>query len=348
MFVDRVLLHLIAGKGGDGAVAFRREKFLPKGGPFGGNGGNGGSVVFRSSPHPFSLEAFRNLRTIKAPNGKPGGSNHQTGKTGSNIFLDIPLGTLLKDAHTGEVLCDFVSPQEFVACQGGKGGKGNSTFKSPTNQTPRESTPGTLGEIKEVVLELKLIADIGLVGLPNAGKSTLISSLTQTKARTGAYPFTTLQPNLGFVELQDGTKKCIADIPGIIRGAHKNKGLGLAFLRHIERTQALLFVVDLFSPTAVEDFSLLRDELSSYDPHLLEKPYLLLLNKIDIPGGKELAEHFMESYPEEIPLLISAKTGAGCDALKTYLRGLFFKQAAASCPNAAVFSDPEEPTIPLE
>ncbi|MEL7431963.1 MAG: GTPase ObgE [Chlamydiota bacterium] len=327
MFVDRVQLRLLAGKGGDGVAAFRREKFLPKGGPFGGDGGDGGSITFRASPHPFSLEAFRNLRTIAAKNGQHGGANHRTGKRGENLSFDVPLGTLIKDMATGETLFDFTEKEQFfIACKGGKGGKGNAHFKSPTNRTPREFTLGTKGETKEVILELKMIADIGLVGLPNAGKSTLITSLTPTSAKVGAYPFTTLKPNLGLLTFESGVKKFIADIPGIIRGAHQNKGLGHAFLRHVERTRVLIFVLDLFSPTLLDDFTTLQEELMAYNPELLKKPSLLFLNKIDLPGADQLVTPFLEKHPNLSPILVSAKEKIGLQEAITSLETLFSSQ----------------------
>mgnify|MGYP001799464170 CR=1 FL=1 len=227
MFIDRVHLLLSAGKGGDGVAAFRREKFIAKGGPYGGDGGHGGSIILKASSHPFSLESFRNTKFIKAKNGASGGSNHRTGKNGPNCILELPLGTLVRDAASGKILFDFTSAEDsYIICKGGKGGKGNSHFKSPTNRTPQEFTLGTMGEEREVVFELKLIADIGLVGLPNAGKSTLISALTPSPAKIGAYPFTTLKPNLGQITFPSGEKAFIADIPGIIKNAHQNKGLG--------------------------------------------------------------------------------------------------------------------------
>lgn len=334
MFLDRVQLRLVAGKGGDGLASFRREKFLPKGGPHGGNGGHGGSITFKASPHPFSLESFRNSHLICAKNGAQGGTNLCTGKNGASIELPIPLGTLIKDAKTGNILFDCTSlDQSYTACKGGKGGKGNTHFKSPTNRTPQQFTLGSLGEEKEVILELKLIADIGLVGLPNAGKSTLISSITPLSAKVGAYPFTTLKPNLGLLTFSEEDRCFIADIPGIIAGAHKNKGLGLDFLRHIERTKILLFVLDPFSPTFLEDFATLQNELKAYREDLLEKPSLLVINKSDIPGSDQLIEEFQKTYPNEKPLILSAKEETGLNVLKTKLHSLFLEEKQTSEKN---------------
>ena len=245
MFIDRVTIELAAGKGGNGVVAWRREKYIPKGGPCGGNGGKGGSIILQADTQVFSLDWFRNRRILKAENGQAGGSNNRQGKNGKDLVLKVPCGTLVKDMTTGEILHDFTADkEEFVLCRGGKGGKGNDCFKSPTNQAPNYCTEGTEGGQVKVELELKLIADVGLVGFPNAGKSTLISALADVKVKIAPYPFTTLQPNLGFIQCEDYSRIYIADIPGIIEGAHQNRGLGFEFLRHIERTRLLLFVLD--------------------------------------------------------------------------------------------------------
>ena len=226
MFVDKVTLTLSAGRGGNGVVAWRREKFIPKGGPCGGDGGKGGSIYLQTNDESVSLEHLRNRRLINAPNGRPGGANNCSGRKGEDIVITVPCGTLIKDASTGEVLLDLTAPGEkLLFCKGGKGGKGNINFKSPTNQAPNICTPGELGQVKEVELELKLIADIGLVGIPNAGKSSLMSQVTDLEVKVGAYPFTTLFPNLSYIQFEDGSRLLVADIPGIIEGAHLDKGL---------------------------------------------------------------------------------------------------------------------------
>lgn len=325
MFVDSAKIELRAGKGGNGVVAWRREKYIPKGGPVGGNGGNGGSILITSDPHIPSLESFRNRRHIHAENGIPGGGNLQQGRSGKTLVLEVPCGTLVKNAKTGEVLFDFISAgQEFQICKGGKGGKGNHCFKSPTNQAPHICTPGTEGESIEIELELKLIADIGLIGMPNAGKSTLMSALTSVRVKIGAYPFTTLQPNLSYLYLEESKRLLLADIPGIIENAHLNKGLGFAFLRHIERSAALLFVIDVSGfegRSPLDDFLVLRNELKAYRPELLDKPFLVALNKIDQEGAEEPLKHFYDNYPfaKETLFPISAAQKLGLIPLREAL-----------------------------
>lgn len=300
MFVDTVQLQLLAGKGGNGVIAWRREKYIPKGGPAGGDGGNGGSIILEADPQIPSLEHLRNRRIIKAQNGMPGSGNNRKGKNGKDLLLKIPLGTLVKDLTTQEILCDFIEEgQQWKICSGGKGGKGNSRFKTSTHQAPYVCTKGTPGQSCEVELELKLIADIGLVGMPNAGKSTLISKLAHREVKIAPYPFTTLRPNLGI--LQHGESRLlIADIPGLINKASQNKGLGISFLKHVERTSMLLFVIELApyqERDPFEEFLMLRRELESYDPELLTKPFLVALNKIDQEGSQDLAASFRVRYP---------------------------------------------------
>jgi GTP-binding protein len=300
MFLDQVELQLIAGKGGNGVIAWRREKYIPKGGPAGGDGGNAGSVILKAESEVHSLEDYRNRRILKAQNGQPGGSNNCKGKNGQDLVLKIPRGTLVKDCKTKEVLFDFTETgQEWKICQGGKGGKGNSHFKSPTHQAPFVCTEGTEGEARDVELELKLIADVGFVGMPNAGKSTLISELAHIEVKIAPYPFTTLRPNLGIVQFDDFSRILIADIPGIIQDAHADKGLGLSFLRHIERTSTLVYLIELApyqDRDPFEEFTLLRKELEKYNPEMLKKPFLVALNKIDQEGTRELADGFKAKY----------------------------------------------------
>lgn len=322
MFIDRVTVDLSAGKGGNGVVAWRREKFIPKGGPCGGNGGNGGSVILQADPELFSLEYFRNRRILKAENGRPGGANNQSGKNGKDLILKIPCGTLVKDGHSGEILFDFTEPeQEWVVCKGGKGGRGNESFKTPTNRAPNISTPGTEGQAITLEFELKLIADVGLVGFPNAGKSTLISTLTHVRVKIAAYPFTTLQPNLGYIETENYSRIFIADIPGIIEGAHRNRGLGFEFLRHIERTKLLIFLLDasgIDGRTPMDDYRILRAELEAYNPEMMERPFMVVLNKIDTEEAQENVKRFKEEIDLKPSLLfeISALTGEGIPKLR--------------------------------
>lgn len=319
MFVDRVTLQLAAGKGGDGTVAWTRLKYVPKGGPCGGNGGKGGSIILRASVNIPSLEAYRNRKLIKAKNGQPGGRNLCSGKNGEDLVLEVPCGTLIKDADTGAILYDLTQDkQEVILCKGGKGGRGNDSFKSPTNRAPNQFTPGLAGEELHAEFELKLIADVGLIGFPNAGKSSLISALAHVKVKVAPYPFTTLVPNIGYIKNPDYSRIYIADIPGIIEGAHLNKGLGLEFLRHIERTGLLLFVLDasgIDGRDPMADFKVLKSELKSYLPELLKRPYLIALNKIDDDASEPNLKAFKKAFPKEKPHLISALTGEGLSTL---------------------------------
>lgn len=327
MFVDRVTLSLSAGKGGNGVVAWRREKFIPKGGPSGGNGGKGGSVILQADAQIFSLQWFRNRRILKAENGMPGAHNNQQGRNGKDIVLKVPCGTLIKDPKTGEILRDLTADgEEWVICKGGRGGRGNDSFKTPTHQAPNICTEGTEGEACEVELELKLIADVGLVGFPNAGKSTLITALAKVRVKIAAYPFTTLQPNLGFIETDEYRRIFIADIPGIIEGAHRNKGLGFEFLRHIERTKLLIFVLDasgIDGRTPLHDFEILRSEIKTYNAEMLERPYLVALNKIDTEESVENVKLFREKFDLGESLFeISAQNGDGIPALREAIERL--------------------------
>ncbi|HSX10094.1 MAG TPA: GTPase ObgE [Chlamydiales bacterium] len=333
MFVDTVTLSLSAGKGGNGVIAWRRQKFIAKGGPAGGNGGNGGSIYLEAHPQVHSLEDYRNRRILKAENGHDGGSNDCTGKTGKDLALKIPLGTLVKDPKTGEVLCDFTEAgQRWKICTGGRGGKGNTCFKTSTHQAPFVCTAGTPGEAIEVDLELKLIADVGFVGMPNAGKSTLISELAHIEVKIAPYPFTTLRPNLGIMEFDDFSRILIADIPGIIENAHENKGLGISFLRHIERTSTLVYLIEMAphqERDPFEEFLMLRRELEAYNPAMLEKPFLVALNKIDQEGASELAAAFRARYPFDPATLfeISALEGTHIARFKEAMRALAQREA---------------------
>lgn len=321
MFVDRAFIQFSAGKGGNGVVAWRREKYIPKGGPAGGNGGKGGSIIFEADAEIPSLDWFRHRRLLKAENGGAGGGNCRQGRNGTDLILKVPCGTLVKNGNTGEILHDFTQNKErWTLCKGGRGGRGNDSFKTPTNRAPNQYTEGSEGESCYIELELKLIADVGLVGFPNAGKSTLISSLAGLRVKVAAYPFTTLQPNLGFIELENYQRIYIADIPGIIEGASHNRGLGLEFLRHIERTKLLIYILDasgIDGRTASHDFRILREELEAYNPELLDRPYLVALNKVDTEESKEHIEQFSKDYkfPPHTLFKISAAYGDGLEAL---------------------------------
>lgn len=291
MFIDYAVIDVTAGKGGDGAVAFRREKFVPKGGPSGGNGGKGGSVIIEAHHNLNTLLDFRYKKKFKAENGEMGSNSLKDGKNGKDIIIKVPLGTVVKDFNTNQVLFDLnEETKRVVLATGGKGGKGNSNFATPTNQTPRYAEEGKSGEYKKVILELKLIADVGLVGFPNAGKSTLISTISAARPKIADYPFTTLEPNLGIVKYRTYDSFTVADIPGIIEGAHKGKGLGHKFLRHIERTKIILFLIDITSENYENDYEILYNELRNYSDKLIEKKILLSLSKADLADDEKLEE----------------------------------------------------------
>ena len=324
MFTDRVTIKLVAGRGGNGVIAWTRGKFLPKGGPCGGNGGKGGSITLESTNDLFSLDHFRNTTIVKAGNGGDGGQNCRSGKHGGNKTLRVPCGTLVRDLCTGELLMDLVkSGTKFEICHGGKGGLGNDHFKSPTNRTPQKCTQGREGESLEVELELKLIADVGFVGLPNAGKSTLLSVLTPNKVKIGDYPFTTLKPNLSYIEFSDYYRIFLADIPGIIKDAHKGRGLGLEFLKHIERSSVLVYVIDVTNQPE-EDYLLLQEELRAYNPALLERPSLICLNKCDELSSNEPIDSFKKLFETTTVRVhaVSALLEISLDALINEMRTL--------------------------
>ncbi len=289
MFVDYVEIFVKAGDGGDGAVAFRREKYVPKGGPAGGNGGKGGDVVFLAERNLQTLLDFRYKRKYEAENGKPGGTSLKDGRGGEDLVIHVPIGTIIKDAESGKILSDLNEEgMRFIAAKGGRGGKGNSNFATPTNQTPRYAEDGKPGEERKISLELKLIADVGLVGFPNAGKSTLISSISAAKPKIADYPFTTLTPNLGIVQYKEYKSFTVADIPGIIEGAHEGKGLGHRFLRHIERTKILLILIDVSSEDVQTQYDTILSELEKYSEILTGKKKLLAFSKADLLPPDEI------------------------------------------------------------
>ena len=291
MFVDYAVIEVHAGKGGDGAVTFRREKYVPKGGPSGGDGGNGGSVLLKANSNLHTLLDFRYKKKYSAGNGAKGGSSLKDGKNGSDVIIQVPVGTVIKDAETEELIFDLnADGKEIILVKGGKGGKGNSKFATPTNQTPRFAEDGKPGEKKKVILELKLIADVGLVGFPNSGKSTLISKISSAKPKIADYPFTTLEPNLGIVKYKDFKSFTVADIPGIIEGASQGKGLGHQFLRHIERTRIILFLIEITSENLEDDFNVLMKELKSYSPELIRKKIIVSFSKSDLYDSKKIKE----------------------------------------------------------
>jgi GTP-binding protein len=321
-FIDEAFITVQSGDGGNGCVSFRREKFVPRGGPDGGDGGKGGDVILRGTSRRRTLYPFRFKRQFKAPKGGSGQGSRKTGKNGSDVVIEIPPGTLVKYADTDEIFHDFTeSGQETVAVKGGRGGKGNYHFRSSTNRAPRFAQPGEPGQELSLKLELKLLADVGLIGLPNAGKSTLISAISSANPKIGSYPFTTLTPNLGVVQSDWGDPFVVADIPGLIAGAHQGAGLGIRFLKHIERTRILVHLVDVDSvdpEQPLDGYETVNRELAQYKPELARKPQLLVLNKLDLPGAKEKAGVFraaIESETDLDVLLISAIKNTGTKQL---------------------------------
>lgn len=318
-FIDQARISVKAGNGGDGVVRFRREKYVPAGGPAGGDGGKGGDVVFEVDSGLSTLIDFRYKRKYRAEDGEPGGSSNKHGKDGMDLVIRVPAGTLVKDAKTGDVLVDLVAPgQRAIIARGGRGGRGNTHFKSPTRQAPGFAEKGQPGEERDVVLELKLIADVGLVGYPNVGKSTFISVVSAARPKIADYPFTTLVPNLGVVSMGDGNSFVIADIPGLIEGAHAGVGLGHEFLRHVERTQVLIHMLDISGVEGRdprEDYQKINLELEKYSPELAKRPQIVVANKMDLPDAQRNLEAFRERYPELEVLPISAATGQGIDTV---------------------------------
>jgi GTP-binding protein len=322
-FVDEAVITVQAGHGGRGCVSFRREKFIPKGGPDGGDGGKGGDVVLKADTQRRTLYQFRFKRQFKAPNGQPGLGSRKTGRNGTDLTVSVPPGTIVSDADTGQIIKDFLEPGEhYILAKGGRGGRGNARFKSSTHRTPRFAQPGEPGGEYRLKLELKLLADVGIIGLPNAGKSTLISKISSAHPKIGDYPFTTLTPELGVVHTDWADPFVVADIPGLIDGAHHGAGLGIQFLRHIERTRVLIHLVDAtdIQPDApLKNYETIRNELVSYNPALGEKPQLLVLSKLDLPGAGEGVEAFRRHFDDEEVIQISSHTGDGLTELKSRL-----------------------------
>ncbi len=322
MFIDFAKIAIKAGNGGDGKVAWRREKFEPAGGPFGGDGGNGGSIILKADEGIRTLMDFRYKRSYSGEPGENGRSKKQFGKAGQDITLKVPVGTLVKDEETGGVIVDLnEKDQTFIIAKGGKGGRGNAKFATPTRQAPGFAESGTKGESRNIILELKLLADVGLIGFPNVGKSTILSTMSAAKPKIANYHFTTLKPNLGVVRIEDEKSFVIADIPGLIEGAHEGAGLGHAFLRHIERTRILVHVLDISGSEGrdpLEDFYKINNELNKYNLKLENRPQIVAANKMDIPGAeeelervtKELKSKGYKVYP------VSAASLEGIDTLK--------------------------------
>jgi len=315
-FVDYVKIYCRSGNGGPGSAHLRREKFIPKGGPDGGDGGRGGHIILKGNSQMWTLLHLRYKRHIFAENGGPGGQQLSTGADGKDIIIEVPLGTIAKQESTGEILFEITGHgDEKILARGGRGGLGNNHFKSATNQTPRYAQPGEPGIEDAFILELKILADVGLVGFPNAGKSTLLSVVSAAKPKIADYPFTTLVPNLGIVSYRDGLSFVMADIPGIIEGAHEGKGLGIRFLRHIERNSILLFIIPADSRNIMDEYDILVNELKMYNPELLDKKRLLGISKADL-ADDEIRNELRKELPELPRVFFSAITGEGITTLK--------------------------------
>ncbi len=321
MFIDQVSISVKGGDGGDGCCSFRREKYIPLGGPDGGDGGKGGDVILEVDPNLSTLIDLRYKKVYQAENGKPGKGNQMTGRSGKPLTIRLPPGTLVKNEETGELLVDLKeSHQQFVVAKGGLYGQGNARFKTSTNRAPKKFGKGKPGEFSPLFLELKLLADVGIIGFPNAGKSTLISRISNARPKVAGYPFTTLVPNLGIVKLEEGESFVAADIPGLIEGAHEGKGLGHQFLRHIERTRLLLHLIDFSDPDSenlLDRYHKLQRELKAFSAHLFLKPQILVATKIDDPQSKINLEKVNKLMKETNPLFftISSVTGEGIQDL---------------------------------
>ena len=311
-FIDYVKIFCSSGHGGAGSAHLHRAKYVPKGGPDGGDGGRGGHIILRVNPQLWTLIHLRYRKVVNAENGSPGGAALRKGKNGTDIVLEVPQGVVVKDAKTEEVIQELVEPgQEFILCRGGRGGLGNNNFKSATNQTPRYAQPGEEGVEGWFIFELKVLADVGLVGFPNAGKSTLLASVTSARPKIANYAFTTLEPNLGIVRYRDDRSFVIADIPGIIEGAHEGKGIGIRFLRHIERNSVLLFMVSSEEEDIAAAYNVLLGELRMYNPELLIKDRVLAVTKCDLADDERKAA-IKASLPGDVPaVMISSVTRVG-------------------------------------
>jgi GTPase len=311
-FVDVAEIHVKAGDGGNGAVSFRREKYVPKGGPDGGDGGRGGSVILRANRHLTTLLDFQYRNSYSAPRGDNGAGATKTGKSGADLVVELPEGTMVRNAEGGDIIADLTKhDEEFIVARGGKGGRGNATFATSTDQAPRRAEHGQKGEERTIALELKLLADVGLVGLPNAGKSTLISVISAARPKIADYPFTTLVPNLGIVRVSEGRSFVVADIPGLIEGAHQGRGLGIQFLRHIQRTKVLVFLLEASRGMLKEDFEVLMNELRSFDAELVRKKCLIAITKIDTLDAPALKKLRNVKLGRRELHFISAVSGAG-------------------------------------
>lgn len=330
-FIDEALISVQSGDGGNGCVSFRREKYVPRGGPNGGDGGKGGDVVFKTTSRMHTLYSFNFKKHFRAERGKHGRGKNQSGKSGKDLIIFVPPGTLIKEAETGRVLKDFVrSDESFLGVRGGRGGLGNQHFASPRNRAPRYAQKGEPGQTLSLKLELRLLADVGIIGLPNAGKSTLVSKLSSARPKVADYPFTTLTPTLGVVAHQGTGPFVIADIPGLIEGAHRGVGLGTRFLKHVERSRFLLHLIDLSavpSEDPLSPFHTVNQELQQFSQTLAQKAQVIVLNKVDKPGTLAVAQELRNAFqPLNLDVwVISAVTGEGLEQLRDHLAGLVEK-----------------------
>ena len=320
MFIDRAVIQVKAGDGGNGCVSFRREKFVPKGGPDGGDGGHGGDVILVADESLSTLLDFQYRHHFRAQNGSHGQGSTRHGKRGGSLIVPLPVGTVVKDTSTGDLIADLLQHgQQIVAARAGRGGRGNARFATSTRRAPRIAEPGTPGQERRLELELKLIADVGLVGFPNAGKSTLLRAVSAARPKIADYPFTTTEPYLGVVALPDGRSFVLADVPGLIEGAHQGAGLGHEFLRHISRTRVLIHLIDLSAPDRdpLGDFAVVNSELWQYDPVLKQRPMLVALNKVDIPEARAKVQHVARAIAAggSPAFPISGATGEGVETL---------------------------------
>jgi GTP-binding protein len=335
-FIDEAVIEVAAGDGGRGLVSFRREAMMPRGGPDGGHGGKGGDVVVVADPGCLTLLDHRYRRSYKAEAGDPGGPNDRTGRSGEDLVIPLPVGTVVTDEESAEVLADLTAPGErVVLAHGGRGGRGNASFATPTRQAPRHAAPGVPGERRRLLLSLKLVADVGLLGLPNAGKSTFIRAITRSQAKVADYPFTTLVPNLGVARI-DGRDLVLADIPGLVPGAHEGAGLGDRFLKHVDRTRALVHLVSLSpdAPPPFEAYESIQAELRAWSPHLAERPQVVVLNKVDLLGdGAEVSRHVADFAARGVEVLAaSGLTGENTDLVLRRVADLVFAEKAAETP----------------
>jgi GTP-binding protein len=325
MFIDFTKIKCKAGDGGPGAVSFRREKFIPKGGPDGGDGGKGGDIIVRANENLHTLHDIRYNKIYKAENGSPGGKSRRTGQAGQDIIIPVPLGTQIRDIKKVTKVFELLKPgEELILCQGGVGGRGNLRFKSSTKQTPRYAQPGESGGSGAYKFELKVLADVGLVGLPNAGKSTLLSQVSAARPRIADYPFTTLQPHLGIVKSGEFTSFVLADIPGLIEGASQGKGLGHQFLKHIERTKVIIYLIESQDPNPMNTFEMLRNELNSFKKTIVNKPYLVVRSKVDKKPFSENNDNWKNfGYPV---LNVSAHTDLGINELLKAINHILYEK----------------------